>query len=146
MGVRLQYVLLLLIGIFVLHFAAVYSGLYDLQIRMGFVWWDNVLHAGVGITFGLLWLWFLEKMEWKSSPRFAGLSTFGFVFLLAAGWELAEYALLTFAPDIAHSLKLYSVSLNEATADTLSNLFGALLLLWLLQRKSHSLDKPEAGR
>ena len=128
MKIRLIYILLLFLVIALLHFAALYSGFYDLQIQMGFVWWDNVLHVLVGIAFGLLWLWLLQSLNYDTSSRFAMLSMFLFVLFLALGWEGAEYLARLYVRSLAESLQIFSPNLTEASSDILSDLLGGILL------------------
>ena len=129
------YVPLLILGIVVLHFLAVFSGLYDSQIQQGFVWIDNVLHALSGAVFALLWLWILEKKNWEISFLLTILSTLGFVLLLAVGWEVLEYFFYITFTDYAHSLQIYSPTFQEAISDIVSNLIGGIVLLLLVYGK-----------
>ena len=137
MLIRFWYIPSLVFIVIFLHFAAVITQFYEFQIRSGFVWWDNVLHALVGVTFGLAWLWFIQVMGWNLSPRLMTISTISVVVALAILWEVAELALLLIAPDIAHSLQMYSTSISEATVDSLSNLLGVVGLVWFIGRKKH---------
>src|SRR3989344_3364652 len=118
-------------GIAVLHFVELFSGVYDAQIAMGFVWSDNLLHALEGVVFAIFWLSFLHMQKRRFSKTFTVISTLLFVFLVAFLWELLEYAFLVFAPAYAYSFNIFSPSITEASFDILSNLVGAAaLMLW----------------
>lgn len=119
MKFSLKTVLLLFLAIIILHFIANAVGLYKTEV----VWFDNVLHALAGFAFGLLWL----RMREKSSA----VSVLAFVLAVALSWELLEFLFLTFFTKYAHSTGIYSLSVEEAAADTLSNLVGGFaLVLW----------------
>ena len=104
------------------HFVALYFGVYDAQIANGFVWFDNLLHAVVGVAFGLLWLWWLGSAE----PNLWGMVAF--VLVAALLWELLEYGFFIFFNTYALGLKVYSPTWAEALSDAGSNVFGALML------------------
>ncbi|OGG53620.1 hypothetical protein A2851_01895 [Candidatus Kaiserbacteria bacterium RIFCSPHIGHO2_01_FULL_53_29] len=145
MRIRFIHIPLLLLFIAALHFAALYSGLYDMQIAAGFVWWDNVLHALVGVAFGLGWLWLLERLGYGTRSLAAIISTFVFVLLMAIVWEGAEYLARLYVRSLAEGLKLYSPNLTESGSDVLSNMVGVIALLAIFKFKRPDLDKLEAG-
>ena len=126
-------IVVLLFLIAVLHFGANIFGVYDMQIRAGFVWFDNVLHLLVGIVFGLFWLSLVQDRlrEKGKSFWYIAATTVLFVFAMALVWEVGEFFFLTIVPAVAHNLNIYSTSVQEAVADMLSNIVGVgLLLVW----------------
>lgn len=130
------YVPVLVLSIAVLHFLAVFIGLYNLQIQQGFVWIDNVLHTLFGAVFALLGLWIVENKGWSSSTIFTVSSVLGFTFVLAVGWEIVEYLFFVTFSDYAQSLKIYSPTPQEAFSDIVSNLVGGVILLLLVYQKN----------
>ncbi len=127
--------ILLLIGAVSLHFGATFTGLYDAQANQGVVWFDNVLHAAVGVAFALVWLWVLERVRPGSSTLFTLISALFFVGAMAALWELFEVAFYLFFKMHALGLKVYSPTLTEALFDSASNLLGAALWLAVTFRR-----------
>lgn len=119
--------ILLLAGVSVLHFAGVYFGVYDYQIRQGNVWFDNVLHVLDGAIFAYAWISYKEN-------RATLLSVITFVVALALGWEIIEYAFMALSPTYAVDLKIYSPSLSEAGQDIISNTLGGLAAFFLLRK------------
>jgi len=118
-------------GIAFLHFVELFSGVYDIEMRIGHEWFDNLLHALVGVVFAIFWLSFLHMQKKKYSKTFTAISTLVFVLVMAFAWELLELALLIFAPAYAYSFNIFSPSITEASFDILSNLVGAIaLMLW----------------
>jgi hypothetical protein len=131
--------IILLVGAVVLHFVGVFTGVYDAQLREGFVWYDNVLHALVGAAFALVWLYFF-------TGRFSGmllvLSTISFVALMALAWELFEYGFYLVFKSGALGLKVYSPTIGEALRDGLSNVLGALLFLVGWSTTGRAVEEP----
>jgi hypothetical protein len=127
---------LLILGSVIAHFIAMYTGVYDAQMRQGVVWFDNVLHAIVGIAFGLVWLAILRRWRPESGMLYTSATVLGFVFAVAIMWELFELVFYLVFKSGALGLKVYSPSLNEAIFDSLSNLFGGALLLVLFSFKN----------
>lgn len=111
------------------HFIAVYTGVYDAQLRGGVVWFDNILHTLVGFAFGLIWLAALRRWRPESSFLYTSTTLIAFVVAMAVAWELFELAFYLIFKSGALGLKVYSPSVREATFDSISNLCGALLLL-----------------
>ena len=126
---KLTLVAVLLILTATLHFGADLFGIYQEQIESGFVWFDNVLHFVTGITTGIFWFWVLEKYRPQASPKYRVVSTILVVLGVALGWELFEFLFLKLFAPYAMSLQMYSTSVGEATADALSNLLGAVVLI-----------------
>lgn len=118
-----------------LHFYAVFFGLYELQMQQGNVWFDNLLHAGVGTAFALVWLILLEWLRPAASRAFCVVSALLFVLVLAVFWELFEHAFFVFFHTHALGLRVYPQPLSESVWDSLSNLAGAALFLLLSLRK-----------
>ncbi len=112
-----------------LHFWATVTGLYDTQLTQGLVWFDNVLHAFVGIAFALVWFATLERFKPTAKLWVRAASTLLFVAAAAAAWELFELGFYLFFKTHALGLKVYSPSLREAFFDSISNVAGACLLL-----------------
>ncbi len=123
----------MLAGSIVAHVLALYTGLYEAQMREGFVWFDNVLHACVGAGFGLLWLWFIDKV----APRLPGvlkvLTTVVFVLTMAIFWELLEVGFYMLFATHAWGLKVYAPTWHEAFLDSVSNVGGVVVLLVVLK-------------
>lgn len=115
-----------------LHFIANTTGLYETRI----VWFDNIRHALAGIGFGLLWLWILEKRNLHISFVFSAALLIIFVLGTALVWELLEFLFLKQFTSYADSLSIYSPSLGEASADIVSNLVGAVILILVIGYKS----------
>jgi hypothetical protein len=111
------------------HFFAIHTGIYAAQIQSGVVWFDNVLHAGVGVAFGLIWLHSIALYRPESSRLFTALSLIIFVVLIAGAWELFEYGFYLVGKSGIFGFKVYQQSLNEAFFDSFSNIAGALLLI-----------------
>ena len=116
-----------------LHFGAVWTGFYDWQFSTRIIWFDNVLHALVGITFAMCLLWFAHYQQWNLSPAQRIIVALVFVLVMAVAWELAEYLFFTQLTDYAYSLKIYSPSISEATSDIVSDLLGAGLFLTIVR-------------
>jgi hypothetical protein len=129
---KLKLSIFLLVGSIVAHALALYTGLYEAQMRAGFVWFDNVLHVCVGAGFGLLWLWLVDRM----APRLSGvlriLTTVVFVLAMAVSWELFEVGFYMFFNTHALGLKVYAPTFSEALSDSLSNMGGVIALLVIL--------------
>lgn len=123
---HIHYIGLLFICIIALHFLANSLGIYDAQIESGFVWIDNVLHALTGLAFALLGFSLLGKTKFSKTLKLVFVLTF--VLLTALVWEFMELAFFKLFHSYAMSLKIYSPSLQEATADVVSNLVGAVLV------------------
>jgi len=136
MRIRLSYIPILILIIALLHFVALYSGLYDAQLKAGPVWWDNVLHVLVGITFGLAWLWILQSRGVDTATLLGLASTAAFVLIMALAWEGAEYVTHALLPDLAENLKIFSPTLTEASTDIVSNMLGAAALLSYLKLRT----------
>ena len=122
-------VLLILILVVALHFIGNAMGVYEQQIEAGFVWFDNVLHALVGLAVGLLWLAFLGKRRSERTVLFRASTALVFVLAVAMLWELVEFGFFKLFPTYAEQLNIYSPSLKEAFGDILSNVAGGLVLL-----------------
>lgn len=112
-----------------LHFGAIWSGFYDWQFGTRVIWFDNVLHALVGVAFGMCALWCIEHY---GAPRTAA-ATAGvvvlFVLAMAAAWELAEYVFFTRFTEYAYWSRIYSPSVGEALSDIVSDLVGVGIFL-----------------
>jgi hypothetical protein len=118
---------LLIVGI--LHFIANATGLYDAQIKSGFVWFDNLLHFFIGAIFAYM---FSKILINKNSNIFnfkIVILTITFVIIFAIGWEFLELFFMNFFPNQAQGLKLYSPSLVEAFEDVISNIAGAFIFI-----------------
>lgn len=127
-----------------LHFYAVFFGLYELQMRQGNVWFDNLLHAAVGIAVALVWFVILERIKPAASFLFRVVSTIVFVFILAVCWELFEHGFFVFFHTHALGLRVYPQPLTESVWDSLSNLAGAALFLLLtVKGKARKADAIE---
>jgi hypothetical protein len=125
---------ILILSAFLLHFIAVFFGIYDAQIQSGFVWFDNVLHAMIGAAFGLLWFWILERYRPAVSVSVRIVTTIIFVLIAAVLWELLELVMYLAFTSYATTLKTYSPSVGEATMDSLSNIIGAIALIILVRK------------
>ncbi|MBX4192165.1 hypothetical protein KW798_01640 [Candidatus Parcubacteria bacterium] len=124
---RLYSSLVILSLAFVLHFVAIYTGIYEYEMHQGLVWFDNVLHAMVGVSFGLFWLWCLRNQP--VSILFKMVSMFVFVLCMAVLWEVGEFIFFKIFSSYALGLKVYSPSLSESFFDSSSDLIGALALV-----------------
>ncbi len=131
--IRLVHILITLVAIVALHFFAVFAGVYDAQIARGFVWFDNLLHALVGVAFGLLWLYVVHARAMALSLRGLIFSIFAIVFVFAVVWELLELIFLLVAPTYAYRFAIYSPSIVEASFDIASNLVGAAILALMVR-------------
>ncbi len=120
---------ILIVGAVVAHFFALQVGIYATQMQQGVVWFDNVLHATVGVAFGLLWLSFFKKIKPEASFFAVAASVVLFVLAIAIAWEAFEYGFYLLFKSGALGLTVYMPSLNEAIFDSLSNIGGALLVL-----------------
>jgi len=125
------------IGIFFLfiiflHFSGNALGIYDTQITAGFVWFDNILHVLVGITFGLLWLQILKQKKVLHSLLFKVFSTLIFVIIMALVWEFLEFIFYKLFTSQATALKIYSPSIQEGLEDIFSNTIGGLMLIFTI--------------
>lgn len=118
-----------------LHFGALWSGFYDWQFSTKIFWFDNVLHALVGVGFGMAALLLIERSGIPLNRAAIIGATLLMVLALAALWELAEYVFFTRFTEYAYWSKLYSPSLGEALSDVVSDLIGAAVLLGVMWRK-----------
>ncbi|MEK7612612.1 MAG: hypothetical protein AAB449_00470 [Patescibacteria group bacterium] len=114
------------------HFIAVVTGVYDIQINQGFVWFDNVLHVIVGVAFGLWWFRILRTWRPNVSRTVTIASLFAFVLFLAISWEVSEYIFFQIFDSFALGLKVYSPSLQEAFFDAASDMVGVFILVGVL--------------
>ncbi|MCK9352224.1 MAG: hypothetical protein WCT49_05735 [Candidatus Paceibacterota bacterium] len=122
-----RHILILFACIIILHFIANAVGLYDTPV----VWFDNVLHMLAGAGFGLVWLWISESKSVRISQGYPASSMIGFVLCLALVWELMEFLFLSYFTPYAYALNIYSPSILEASIDVISDLTGAVVLLFL---------------
>ncbi len=136
---KLFHSFLILFSAVVLHFVAVYSGVYSVQLQAGFVWFDNILHMMVGVAFGLLYLWIVRDRNY--SPLRNALFLLVFVFVLALLWEAAEYVFFKIFDSYALGLQVYSPSLQEATLDSLSDVVGAAALAVFVYMRRRATDQ-----
>jgi len=113
-----------------LHFLANILGIYDEQIKSGFVWFDDVLHILVGIGFGLLWLWMVGEEKIISSNIYVAIRMMIFVFIMALTWEILEFGFFKLFTSHANALKLYSPSIQEALTDIFSNIIGGFVVIF----------------
>jgi hypothetical protein len=117
----------------VLHFGAVWTGFYDWQFGTGVIWFDNVLHALVGVGFAMAALMLAARRA------LSGMATVFFVIaavlILAALWELVEYVFYTRFTEYAYWSKIYSPSIAEALSDIASDLIGGAALLAIVRTK-----------
>lgn len=121
--------LTILVIVAALHFAGNALGVYDMQIEAGFVWFDNVLHALVGLAvavffFDLIAERYPERSFW---PR--ALMSLAGVLVVAVLWELVEFGIYAAFPAYATDLNIYSPSVTEAMIDVVSNVIGGILLV-----------------
>ena len=121
----------------ILHFIANATGLYQGQI----IWFDNLLHFLTGIAFGLTWLWILRENTTEIYNSQDLILAVVFVLGLAVLWELAEFGFLKLLPTYAHSLSIFSPSINEAFADIASNVLGVIVLVAWMKFNSNSNDQ-----
>lgn len=129
---KLRTILLLLLGVFALHFIALAAGIYDRQIEAGFVWFDNILHALIGVIMGLLFLWLVRRYDLRMAvPTVVTLPLF--VLMAAIAWEVAEYVAFVLVAPLMTDLKIFSPSLMEASTDIASNILGAAALILALR-------------
>ena len=135
MTVRLWYIPAMIVFVALLHFGAVWSGFYDWQFATRVIWFDNVLHALVGIGFGMAALWVIETSGIPlSRPAIVG-AVLLVVLGLAVLWELAEYIFFTRFTEYAYWTKIYSPSIGEALSDIVSDLIGGAVLLAAVWRR-----------
>lgn len=126
---RFLYAALLIAVAVAFHFVAVYTGLYALQLREGAVWFDNILHALVGVACALMWLALFARLFPKASFLWKAGTSLAFVVFVAVAWEAFEYGFYLFFKSGALGLTVYAPSLREAVFDSLSNVLGTLLFL-----------------
>src|SRR3989344_6922479 len=123
MQIRFKHLALLALLVTVGHFAAL-----KLELYKGKIWVDMPLHFTSGIALGLLAIWILENLKNKLS----GTALIIWVTALAlAGsfvWELFEFLLHQFAPDIALNLRLYSPRVSDVLSDMTFGALGGLAI------------------
>lgn len=123
----------IVVGALCAHFYAMETGIYAAQLKEGLVWFDNLLHAGVGIAFALVWLSMWERLAPQAGKGSTLLTMLAFVAVVAGAWELFEYGFYLVFKSGALGLTVYEPSLREALFDSLSNIGGAALFAaaWL---------------
>ncbi len=126
---RIFAALVIVVGAVAAHFYAMDTGIYAAQLREGVVWFDNILHAAVGLAFGLMWISVLNRFIPAASWSVKIVSLLVFVLLVAVAWEVFEYGFYLVFKSGALGLTVYEPSLQESVVDSLSNIVGATLLL-----------------
>lgn len=119
----------ILLSTIALHAWALHSGLYELQMRQGFVWFDKTLHIAAGFAFGLVWLQLLSWAKPGASRMAVVLSLLAFVLCLAGVWELCERAFYLYFHAHPMGFKVYAQPLSESIKDMSADILGALILL-----------------
>jgi hypothetical protein len=119
-----------------LHVFALSHGIYEAEQRAGFVWFDNVLHAVVGVALALIWLWFRVKRSKNTFSIAAVLTSLLFVICIAVLWEALEDGFYIFFSTYAYGLKVYPQSLLESVSDASSDVVGALVFLAAYQLRA----------
>jgi hypothetical protein len=134
---RVLAAILIILGALAAHFYAMHTGIYAAELREGFVWFDNVLHAFVGLAFGLLWISLVQRVRPETSFVASAVSLLLFVLSVAIAWEVFEYGFYLVFKSGALGLTVYEPSLQESIYDSMSNIAGAVLLLaaWLALRQ-----------
>ncbi len=125
----------MIVVVALLHFGAVWSGFYDWQFSTRVIWFDNVLHALVGVGFAMGALLIVERSGIPLNRLAIAGATLLVVLMLATAWELVEYIFFTQFTEYAYWSKIYSPSIAEAVSDIVSDLIGATLLLAVLWRR-----------
>lgn len=142
MRVRYYHVISVLILITAGHFLALRIGLYH-----GKVWIDMLLHFIAGIFFGISWLWllqsfFLRRLFNKVSRSLEALSMAGFALFASFSWEVFEYLLNHFYPQLTTRLRIFSPDVSDVLSDMFFGLLGGVafavpfLLLSIRREKS----------
>lgn len=124
-----KYIVALFILMIGLHIIANLTGMYETRI----IWIDKVLHLLAGIAIGLVWMTVTEKRytnRIKISSLFLLLVLF--VLLVSLFWEAIEFSFWRTLPFYAEKMNLYSPHLKDAITDIIANLFGVILLGWMM--------------